>query len=60
MSLETLKIDGNRFAEVGDGFIERITFGVATEEGRAHRVIPVVSLGFEDRGISHRAIDTRP
>jgi hypothetical protein len=46
-------VDGDRFADVGDGLIERIPFGVAAGQGRAHRVVAAFGLGFKNCGETH-------
>ena len=54
MRLQTLKVEGSRFADVSNGLVERVTFRMATGKGGAEGVIPPARLRFEDGRVSHR------
>lgn len=53
VGLETFKIDGDGFAEVGDGFVKRVAFGMTAGQRGTHGVKPAIGLSFEYRRVSH-------
>lgn len=53
MSSKALKVSRNRFADILDGLVERVAFGMAAGKSGAERVVPAVRLRLQDRGVSH-------